>query len=109
DNFDFGVGAGWRNIVGKADRDLDRFATAVRSLAVDAQIDAPQPASRQVAYRLDPELIEAQLILAKAPTPGLVKTEEHAPAGANELLDEQGMKLLGAAGAARLRRSCRVL
>src|SRR5262249_39400012 len=48
-------------------------------------------AARQVAHGLVTDLVVAQLVLAEAPAPAIVEAEEQAAAGADELLQDQGV------------------
>src|SRR5581483_7424360 len=101
DDLDLGLGSrGW-GVVGKTHGDLDRLAAAVGGLSVDSQIHPAQPATGQVADHLDPKLVEAQLVFAETPAPGLVEAEEHAAAATHELLDEQGMSVFAGSRCAR--------
>src|SRR5262249_31572471 len=95
-HFDFGFNWWRRRVVRKADGYLDRLAPPVRDLFVHPKIDPAQPADGEIASRLNPELVEVPLVLAEPPAPGFVKTKEHAPAGAHELLHGQRMALLAA-------------
>ncbi len=91
DHFDFRLGRRRRRIVGEADHDLDRFAAPVGHLAVEAELDAAEPAAGQVAHGLNPKLVEVTFFFAETPTPGLVEAKEHAAAGADELLQDERM------------------
>ena len=62
-------------------------------LLVQTQLGAGRSAARQVTHDLHPELVEALLVLAVAPAPGLVEAEEQAAALAVELLQYQGVLL----------------
>ena len=56
-----------------------------------------QAAAGQVLHRLDPEVVEVRLVLAEPPAPGLVEAEEHAAAGADEVLHDQRMPVVAGA------------
>src|SRR5262249_37154378 len=95
-HFDFGFNWWRRRVVRKADGYLDRLAPPARDLFVHPKIDPAPPAGGARAYRLKPELVGGHLVLPEPPPPGFLKTKEHAPAGAHELLHGQRMALLAA-------------
>src|SRR5262249_18708996 len=82
--------------VRKAHRYPDQLAPGVWRLFVQPEYRPVQPALGEEPHRLDPEMVEVQLVLAETPAPGLVKPEEHRASPADDLLDYQ--RVLAGAG-----------